>query len=88
MLLCLPATATMAEDNEFSSMHLDELIDVKVFASSVFSAHVHEAGDVMLGHDFMQMHMDGNAVDSREVSVAALLDPNGQYGYMIAPEHR
>jgi hypothetical protein len=47
--------------------------------------HAHEKGEIMLSYRYMYMDMVGNRDGTDRLSIAEILDANGQYGFMITP---
>ncbi len=47
--------------------------------------HAHEKGEIMLSYRYMYMDMVGNRDGTDGLSIAEILDANGQYGFMITP---
>ena len=47
--------------------------------------HAHEKGEIMLSYRYMYMDMVGNRDGTDQLSIADILDANGQYGFMITP---
>lgn len=52
---------------------------------AVMVDHTHEQGEIMLSYRYMYMEMVGNRDGTDQLSIAEILDANGQYGFMITP---
>ena len=51
----------------------------------VMGDHTHGAGEVMLSYRYMLMPMEGSLDGTDAVEDAAIVDPNGAYGFMVTP---
>lgn len=51
----------------------------------VMADHAHEQGEIMLSYRYMYMDMVGNRDGTDRLSIAEILDANGQYRFMITP---
>lgn len=51
----------------------------------VMGDHKHSARELMLSYRYMYMRMEGSRVGTDRVSDASIVDPTGQYGYIVTP---
>ena len=80
LLLSLPtaaaaeaAQATNQAPTDYTTLTLEELLEVDVVPINVLGTHTHLEGEWMLGYQFMFMSMDGNRDGTNQISDADVL---------------
>ena len=69
---------------DFTTLTLEELMELDVISINVLGTHTHLEGDWMLAYSFMFMNMDGNRDGTRRISDDDVVDPNKE-GFKVTP---
>ena len=56
LVLLLAAMPVQSETIDYTEVPLSKLVELDIYAPSVFKSHLHEKGDWMLGYEFMTMN--------------------------------
>ena len=69
---------------DFTTLTLEELMELDVISINVLGTHTHLEGEWMLAYSFMFMNMDGNRDGTRRISDDDVVDPNKE-GFKVTP---